>query len=149
QRVTDGATKVAMTFCLRSGSMRFMTERQPDLSGVIMAPADNALSSQRDSLLPPSLLERVLESLSFTERPAPSRGGLRAISAAWCQHIPFDTVRKLIHVRAGNPGPLPGHNSTDFFEAWLQHGTGGTCWAGAGPLQSFLGSLGFDAVRGI
>lgn len=106
-------------------------------------------SRRSEALLHPALLERVLESLGFAHFPEPTQQGLRAIYAAWCQRIPFDNVRKLIHVRAGNPGPLPGHSPTDFFEAWLRHGTGGTCWAGAGPLQSFLVSLGFNAMRGV
>jgi len=97
----------------------------------------------------PSLIERVLESLGFAHAPELTPEGLRAIYAAWCQRVPFDNVRKLIHVRSGNPSPLPGHSPTDFFEAWLRHGTGGTCWAGAGPLQAFLAALGFDAVRGV
>jgi len=42
--------------------------------------------------------------------------------------VPFDNVRKLIHVKSGKAGPLPGGTAEDFFTAWLRHGTGGTCW---------------------
>lgn len=99
--------------------------------------------------LPDPLLERVLARLGFTTRPEPSLENLRRIYAAWCQRVPFDNVRKLIHLRAGKSGPFPGSTAEDFFEAWLKHGTGGTCWAGAGACQALLQSLGFNAVRGI
>lgn len=101
-----------------------------------------------DSLSPP-LLERLLSKLGFPKAPEPTLEGLRALYAAWCLHVPFDNVRKLIHVRNSHPGPLPGFTAADFFEAWLRHGTGGTCWAGNGAFASLLQSLGFEAVRGV
>jgi N-hydroxyarylamine O-acetyltransferase len=63
--------------------------------------------------------------------------------------VPFDNVRKLLHLHAGDPGPLPGDDAVDFFRAWLRHGTGGTCWAGNGALQTLLRALRFDASRGL
>lgn len=99
--------------------------------------------------LPEGLLERVLEKLGFQERPKITLAGLTALYAAWGQRVPFDNIRKIIHIREGNPGPLPGSDPADYFEAWLAHGTGGTCWAGAGPLHAFLSSLGYPADRGI
>ncbi len=94
-------------------------------------------------------LERVLSRLGFVSRPAPTFENLRAIYGAWCRRVPFDNVRKLIHVSGGKTGLLPGTMPDDFFEAWLKYGTGGTCWSGAGAFQSLLKSLGFEAVRGI
>lgn len=99
--------------------------------------------------LPQDLLEQVLSRLGFQNQPGDSREDLAAIYAAWCQKVPFDNVRKLIHIRAKNPGTLPGSHAEDFFTAWLTHGTGGTCWAGSGALFSLLTSLGFDSRRGI
>jgi N-hydroxyarylamine O-acetyltransferase len=96
-----------------------------------------------------SLLRSVLNRLGFTGRPEPTLESLRALYDVWCQKVPFDNLRKLIHVRSGDPGPLPGSAPEDFFEAWLRHGAGGTCWAGAGALHSLLTSLGFDACRGV
>jgi N-hydroxyarylamine O-acetyltransferase len=55
----------------------------------------------------------------------------------------------LIHVHNHAPGPLPGDDATEFFEAWLTYGTGGTCWAGHGALHALLVSLGFQASRGM
>jgi N-hydroxyarylamine O-acetyltransferase len=99
--------------------------------------------------LSPALVERVLSKLGFSERPAPELGGLTALYTAWCTKVPFDNVRKLIHVRTNDPGRLPGDDPADFFEGWLKYGTGGTCWAGNGTLQALLSSLGFNAVRGV
>ncbi len=99
--------------------------------------------------LSPSLLENVLARLGLPISPAPTLDGLRILYAAWCQRVPFDNVQKLIHVRSQNPGPLPGSTAENFFENWLQHGTGGTCWSGAGALHALLTSLGFPAQRGI
>ena len=45
-------------------------------------------------------------------------------------------------------GPVPGHNSQDFFENWLVHGTGGTCWATSHALHDLLSELGFSTARG-
>ena len=54
------------------------------------------------------LFENVLLRLGFSQRPTPTLDGLCALYGAWCQRVPFDNVRKLIHVRAGENGPLPG-----------------------------------------
>lgn len=110
-----------------------------------IAPASAATTA---APLPDSLLGRVLDRLDVPRR-VPDHDLLVCLYAAWCQSVPFDNVRKLIHVRAGDTGQLPGGTAEDFFEAWLRHGTGGTCWAGAGALHTLLCSLGFPAQRGI
>jgi arylamine N-acetyltransferase len=107
------------------------------------------LSLMQTPTLSAELVERVLARLGFTQRPEPTLENLRRIYAAWCQRVPFDNVRKLIHIHAGSTGPFPGSTAQDFFEAWLRHGTGGTCWAGAGACHALLQSLGFNAERGL
>ena len=99
--------------------------------------------------LSPDLRDRVLEKLGFPGVPSPDLPGLAALYARWCRGVPFDNVRKLIHLRGGAAGPLPGDDPGEFLEAWLAHGCGGTCWAGAGALCALLESLGFAARRGI
>jgi N-hydroxyarylamine O-acetyltransferase len=99
--------------------------------------------------LAPALVERVLARLGLTFRPEPTLEGLKMVYGAWCLGVPFDNVRKLIHLRRQERGALPGDTASDFFEAWLRHGTGGTCWAGNGALQALLHTLGFDARRGL
>jgi N-hydroxyarylamine O-acetyltransferase len=95
------------------------------------------------------LVERILARLGFNHSPAPTIDALCTVYSAWCERVPFDNIRKLIHVRAANAAPLPGSTPEDFFEAWLKLGTGGTCWPGAGALHAFLDALGFDAARAI
>jgi len=85
------------------------------------------------------LLEQVLSRLGLSDRPAPTLDGLQTLYAAWCRKVPFDNVRKLIHLHDHTPGPLPGDDPAEFLTAWLTYGTGGTCWAGNGALHaSFL-----------
>jgi hypothetical protein len=105
--------------------------------------------SETNCSLPEELVERLLLRLGLNRRPAPTIEGLNTVYAAWCQQVPFDNIRKLIHVRAANAAPLPGSTPGDFFEGFLKYGTGGTCWSGAGALHAFLVSLGFPALRGI
>ena len=100
-------------------------------------------------LLAQELVERVLGRLGLTRPVNPTLEGLGVVYSAWCQKVPFDNVRKLIHLRADHGSPLPGTSASDFLESWLRFGAGGTCWAGAGALQSLLASLGFKAERGI
>jgi N-hydroxyarylamine O-acetyltransferase len=95
------------------------------------------------------VLERVLSRLGLADRPAPTLDGLHTLYAAWCRSVPFDNVRKLIHLHSHVPGPLPGDDPAEFLTAWLAYGTGGTCWAGNGALHAVLVSLGFDAARGM
>jgi N-hydroxyarylamine O-acetyltransferase len=99
--------------------------------------------------LPRELAERVLQRLGLSCRPAVDLDGLTALYGAWCHQVPFDNVRKLIHLNRKDSGPLPGDSAVDFFAAWLRHGSGGTCWAGNGALYSLLRSVGFDATRGL
>ncbi|MBF7731260.1 arylamine N-acetyltransferase [Pseudomonas sp. N040] len=96
-----------------------------------------------------ALFEQVLMKLGIGHRPTPTGQGLRTVYAAWCRQIPFDNVRKLIHARANDARPFPGSTADDFFRAWLQHGTGGTCWSNAGACHALLQWLGFDAQRGV
>jgi N-hydroxyarylamine O-acetyltransferase len=99
--------------------------------------------------LSPQLVERVLSTLGFSYAPTTDLAGLRALYAAWCRKVPFDNLRKRIHLHRGATGPLPGGTAEDFFDAWLKHRTGGTCWAGNGALCALLLALGFPARRGI
>ena len=97
--------------------------------------------------LSPALVERVLDRLEFSSTPDVSLIALGDLYQRWCRHVPFDNIRKLIHVRNGDRRPLPGDSPNEFFEAWLAHGTGATCWAGNGALCDLLVSLGYDARR--
>ena len=91
-------------------------------------------------------VDAVLEKLGV-ERPDTDLDGLRSVYAAWCGAVAFDNVLKLIHLSDGRRWPLPGSTAESFFEAWLEDGTGGTCWSGNGALHDLLDALGFDVER--
>jgi N-hydroxyarylamine O-acetyltransferase len=99
-------------------------------------------------MLSPQLTEAVLAKLGFSERPDPDRAGLDVLYAAWCRRVPFDNLVKRIHLASGSPAPIPNGPPDAFFESWLAHGTGGTCWPSSGGLHALLVALGFDARRG-
>jgi N-hydroxyarylamine O-acetyltransferase len=101
------------------------------------------------SEISPALTERVLSALGFAQAPLPDLAGLRALYHAWCRGVPFDNLRKRIHLARGLTSAFPGDRAEDFFEAWLQYRTGGTCWAGNGALASLLRALGFPVQRGV
>lgn len=99
--------------------------------------------------LPSALLERILERLQIPHLSEISPETLKIVYGQWCHKVPFDNVQKLIHVRHQKPGPLPGTYPVEYFESWLTHGTGGTCWAGSTALHALLTALGFQAERGL
>jgi N-hydroxyarylamine O-acetyltransferase len=101
------------------------------------------------TLLDDLLLGDILAKLGFEEPPKATLDGLEAIYGAWCTKIPFDNLRKRIHLEGTASGPLPGDDPADFFQGWLSHGVGGTCWAGNGALFALLHALGFQVQRGL
>jgi N-hydroxyarylamine O-acetyltransferase len=96
-------------------------------------------------MLGEKLLERILERLGLTTLPRPDHDGLSSIYAAWCTSVPFDNIAKLIALRSGSASALPGLDATEFFERWLEHGIGGTCWPSSNALFELLVSSGFNA----
>jgi N-hydroxyarylamine O-acetyltransferase len=100
-----------------------------------------------DADLDPALRTRVVARLGLAGPPALDEAGLAAFYAAWCASVPFDNVRKMIALRTRPDGPLPGGDATDFFEHWLSHGVGGTCWPTSNALFALARSLGFRARR--
>ncbi len=105
-------------------------------------------SAVSDPVLSPNLLERVLVKLGLTERPSLDLAGLNTLYAAFCGNVPaIDSIRKRIWFAGDQRTPLPGGDPTDYFESWLIHGTGGTCWPTNGAVYALVRSLGFDARR--
>ncbi|MGV3708212.1 MAG: hypothetical protein ACO1Q7_05175 [Gemmatimonas sp.] len=93
------------------------------------------------------LHRRVAQRLGLGAGVETSIQGLYAVYGAWCSNVPFDNIRKLIALRTGDTGPLPGGDATDFLEAFLEHGTGGTCWSSSNGLYEMVKGFGFNARR--
>jgi N-hydroxyarylamine O-acetyltransferase len=93
--------------------------------------------------LSPSLVERVLDRLGIGAAP-----DIGELYAAWCRSVPWDSAQKRLYFAAGRQGPLPGSSPAEFFETWLAHGCGGTCWAGSLALHALATAVGFDARIG-
>lgn len=99
-------------------------------------------------MLSPDLLERVLTKLGLSERPSLDLEGLNTLYAAYSGNVPaIDSIQKRIWFAGEQKTPLPGGDPRDYFENWLAHGTGGTCWPTNGAIYALVRSLGFDARR--
>ena len=97
--------------------------------------------------LSPDLVERVLTRLGLREQPALDLAGLNLLYAAFSGHVPFDNVQKRIWFAGPQTAPLPGGDPNQFFNNFLKHGTGGTCWPINGGLYALLRAVGFEARR--
>lgn len=97
--------------------------------------------------LSPDLVERALTKLGFTNLPSLDLTGLNALCDAFCSSVPFDNIQKRIWFAGDQTTPLTGGDPTEFFENWLTHGTGGTCWPINGGMCALVQSLSFEARR--
>jgi Arylamine N-acetyltransferase len=93
------------------------------------------------------LLDRVLDRLGVGRDIECNLDGLRRVYRAWCTSVPFDNTAKLIAIGNRSPGLLPGIDATEFFERFLTHGAGGTCWPTSNALFTLLSAMGFDVRR--
>ncbi len=91
--------------------------------------------------------ERVLEKLGIAVAPALDFDGLRTVYSAWCMCVPFDNVAKQIALLTSPGGLLPAISANAFFDRFLVHGAGGTCWTSSDALFTLLDALGFNARR--
>lgn len=94
----------------------------------------------------PVLRDRVLARLGCSAPPPVTLEGLRSVYGAWSATVPFDNVRKMIALRTDGAA-LPGGGAEEFFEQWLAHGCGGTCWPSSNALHALLRAIGFEARR--
>ena len=101
----------------------------------------------REPALPLLLFERVLSKLGLSEQPTLDIQNLTRVYAAYSGHIPNDNVQKRIWLAGDRTNPPPGGEPIEFFASWLDHGTGGTCFAANGALCALLSDIGFDARR--
>ncbi len=97
--------------------------------------------------LPPGLVERILSKLGLSDRPSLDFAGLNRLYGAYSGNVAMDNLLKRIWLTGDQTTPLTGGDPVEFFENWLAHGTGGTCFPAAGGLCVLLQALGFEANR--
>ncbi len=97
--------------------------------------------------LPDQLFERVLIKLGLTERPGLDLVGLNTLCAAFSGNVSNDNIQKRIWFAGEQTTPVTGGNPIEFFENWLVHGTGGTCFPINNAIYTLARSIGFDARR--
>ena len=100
-----------------------------------------------DATLPPELLERVLAKLGLGERPDVDLAGLNSVYAALSRSVPNDNIQKRIWFGGDRTTPVTGGHPPEFFENWLMHGTGGTCFPINGATAALLEALAFSIRR--
>lgn len=102
--------------------------------------------SPHEDVLSPALRNAAVARLGLSRAAEPSEQRLFALYAAWCRSVPFDNVRKMLALRS-TAATLPAIAANDFFEGWLAHGTGATCWPSSNALFALLIADGFRARR--
>jgi arylamine N-acetyltransferase len=98
-------------------------------------------------VISPALSESVLAKLGLPGKPTLDLAGLNQTYAAYSAGIPNDNIQKRIWLVGNRDRPVSGGEPTEFFETWLAHGTGGTCFPASGALCALLNAVGFDARR--
>jgi len=93
------------------------------------------------------IVGRILGKLELKKQPEPDLEGLNRVHAAYCGHVSNDNIQKRIWLVGDKTKPVTGGDPIEFFENWLAHGTGGTCFAASGGLYALLRALGFDVRR--
>jgi arylamine N-acetyltransferase len=93
------------------------------------------------------LVNRVLDRMDLEVPVEINLESLQRLYAAWCMHMPFDNIRKMITLHSGENRPLPGLDAADYFESWLANSCGATCWPMANAFYELLISLGYEASR--
>lgn len=93
-------------------------------------------------------IANTLSRLGLNPSLPPSAQALSSLYRSWCLHVPFDNIRKTTALFSGANGTLPGIEPSEFFESFLEHGSGGTCWATSNALYTLCKQCGFDALRG-
>ena len=85
-------------------------------------------TGESGSSLDDAVVEQILDRFEIRSIPPSELSGLTELYRAWCLHIPFDNVRKMIALASDVAHELPGMEAGEFFRAWLDDGCGGTCW---------------------
>jgi arylamine N-acetyltransferase len=97
--------------------------------------------------LAPDLVERVLGKLGLHGLPSVDLAGLNTVYRAFSSSVSNDNVQKRIWLTGDRASPVTGGDPAEFFENWLTHGTGGTCFPINGSFAALLEVLEFQVRR--
>ena len=97
-----------------------------------------------NSTLAPEVAEKVLKRFAINLPLIPNEEGLTKLYRGWCRNIPFDNFWKRLKLNKQEFSDQDQINANQFFEIWLQHGLGGTCWTTANAMCELLKHLKFD-----
>jgi len=100
-----------------------------------------------EPVLVPALVERVLAKLGLPDRPPLDLAGLNGLYAVLCGKVPFDNLQKRIWFAGDRTKPFTGGDPSEFWENWVHHGTGGTCWPSNGGMFALAHALGYRTRR--
>jgi len=100
-----------------------------------------------DPEISPELVARILSKLGLASPPTRDLAGLNRLYGAYCGSVPNDNIQKRIWLVGDKSTPVTGGDPVQFFENWLIHGTGGTCFPANGGLCALLRAVGFEANR--
>ncbi len=95
-------------------------------------------------IIPSVTVQKVLSRFNITDLEC-NQEGLEKIYQAWCRNIPFDNFWKRLDLAKTPFINKDQIDPTTFFEAWLEHGIGGTCWTTTNALQHLLVEIGFQS----
>lgn len=104
-------------------------------------------SAASEPKLSSEILARILMKLGLKDRPTLDLIGLNHLYGAYCGKVPNDNIQKRIWLVGDQTTPVTGGIPIEFFENWLAHGTGGTCFPASGGLCALLRAIGFNANR--
>jgi len=105
------------------------------------------MTTAMEPTLHEQLFDRVLSKLGLAERPALDLVGLNTLCTAFSGNVANDNLQKRIWFAGEQSKPVTGGNPIEFFENWLVHGTGGTCFPINNAIFTLARSIGFDARR--
>ncbi|WP_159090741.1 arylamine N-acetyltransferase [Aquimarina aquimarini] len=92
----------------------------------------------------PEIGLRVLKKLELSEKIEPTLENLQMIYLQWCRNVPFDNFWKRLHLNNNRFSEQKQINANVFFDIWLTHGLGGTCWVTSNALFHLLKFLGYN-----
>ncbi|GGX19046.1 arylamine N-acetyltransferase [Aquimarina muelleri] len=97
-----------------------------------------------DTTLTPEVAGKVLERLAINLPLTSNEEGLTKLYRGWCRNIPFDNFWKRLKLTEEEFSDHDQIDANQFFEIWLQHGLGGTCWTTANAMCELLKYFKFD-----